>query len=223
MVNCLVKKLKTVINNDNLFKRGEYPVSLYPLSGSGDTPANRKVVIAFSEEVTMRCLEGNFVDSSDVSQGTTLTCDAETQTTFYLSNAATVVIDFSKLVYLDCEYCKIMNLPLKHFEYSTDIFRIVLPYRATGDMNSLATLTKMSYFSCYGSGSITGSIAGLAGSKGTLQRIRASASSITGDLSSLIGLSNCTINLPESVTYSQATYNTLTAAGCTIAGGTPTN
>lgn len=65
-----------------------------------------------------------------------------------------------------------------------------------------------------------GDISNLSNAVSKLKLIRVEGTSVTGDLGSLIGLSNCTINVPSSVTYSQSTVDTLVAAGCTINGGT---
>ena len=160
-MNCLVTKLKGVVDNPNIPILGELRIEF--LAVESPTKYSQEVTLEFTENTEVHVLNGTFVDENLVDTGDT-SKTVKTQNILYVSNGSTLCISNKYAIkvlniYGDDNRNKFFNL--SDLSYSTALTTLdVMNTSVVGDLSDIENLVNVRSLNISRS-SITGNISSL--------------------------------------------------------------
>lgn len=197
MGNCLVTKLKGSVNDPSILRLGELRVHFDKVSAP--TGATQGINVTFDKECSLEVLgsdEAHFTDVTlaenkgkkiSVPVGTNSIVVSNTDCDVAILNKYAIT-SFKTLNYNYKENPASKVVDASDFKYSKGLTELVLNgMQASGDIESLRDLVKLSNFSIYGCRKITGDISNLKNLTSLTQLVLNSVP-VTGDIANISGM-----------------------------------
>ena len=189
MKNCLVTKLKSVVDNSNLLHLGEMRISFPEYTNTGENA--RSIVIKPRSAVTLSIIGSGYFTDTTLSQnkGTTASLEAYVDNTLYISNDVVAVSVPDKYNLLHVLISRDSYFDLDTIKYSKSLeFLDLYSKSSVGDIASLSKLTSLRGLTLLSSEGIYGDISSLGNLSSLSGLYLSGCNGITGDVSSLSNL-----------------------------------